>query len=47
MADDVSAAVKAAHSYSTPAIIVLPVESVEQGYFGWLLQETRKNETSA
>src|SRR5688572_31917076 len=40
LADEVSAAVKSSHSYTTPAILVLPVESVEQSYFGWLVQET-------
>ena len=37
---DVSAAVKEMHSYETPAILVLPIESVEQTYFDWLLTET-------
>jgi periplasmic divalent cation tolerance protein len=37
---EVSAAVKATHSYSTPAIVVLPIESVEATYLGWLLAET-------
>jgi len=36
----VSAAVKEMHSYSTPAILVLPIESVEQTYLAWLLGET-------
>ena len=36
----VSAAVKDMHSYETPAILVLPVESVEQTYLAWLLGET-------
>ena len=33
-------AVKAAHPYTTPAILVLPLESVEQNYLGWLMAET-------
>jgi periplasmic divalent cation tolerance protein len=37
---EVSAAVKEMHSYSTPAILVIPIESVEQGYLAWLLAET-------
>ena len=37
---EVSAAVKAMHSYSTPAVLVLPIESVEQSYFNWLIAET-------
>ena len=36
----VSAAVKEAHSYSTPAILVIPIESVEPGYLDWLMGET-------
>jgi uncharacterized protein involved in tolerance to divalent cations len=28
------------HSYSTPAILVIPLESVEQTYLGWLMAET-------
>jgi periplasmic divalent cation tolerance protein len=40
LSQQVSAAVKEMHSYQTPAILVLPVESVEQTYFAWLLAET-------
>ncbi len=40
LSDQVSAAVKGTHSYSTPAILVIPIESVEQGYFDWLMAET-------
>ncbi|MGE3145849.1 MAG: divalent-cation tolerance protein CutA [Pseudorhodoplanes sp.] len=40
LADAVRAAVKARHPYATPAILVLPVESVEQNYLAWLLAET-------
>ena len=32
--------VKEKHSYSTPAILVLPIEGVEQSYFDWLIAET-------
>jgi periplasmic divalent cation tolerance protein len=28
------------HSYETPAILVMPLESVEKSYLGWLLAET-------
>jgi periplasmic divalent cation tolerance protein len=37
---EVEAEVKALHSYDTPAILVLPLESVEHNYLGWLLAET-------
>jgi len=40
LADAVSAAVKELHSYSVPAILVLPLESVESGYLRWLMTET-------
>ncbi len=40
LAEAVRAAVKERHSYDTPAILVIPIESVEQGYFQWLLAET-------
>ena len=40
LADQVSDAVKELHSYETPAIVVLPVESVEKTYLAWLLEGT-------
>ena len=40
MADMVERAVKELHSYSTPAVLVIPIESVEHNYLGWLLTET-------
>ena len=40
LADDVERAVRELHSYSTPAILVIPIESVERNYLGWLLAET-------
>jgi periplasmic divalent cation tolerance protein len=40
LADRVAAAVKTMHSYSTPAILVLPVEHVDPAYQNWLLAET-------
>jgi len=40
LAEEVRGVVKASHPYETPAILVLPIESVEQAYFGWLLAET-------
>ena len=29
--------VKATHPYDTPAILVLPIESVDERYFAWIL----------
>ncbi len=40
LAGEVSAAVKQMHSYSTPAILVIALESVEPAYHNWLLAET-------
>lgn len=41
LAEAVRAAVKALHPYTTPAILVLPIESVDQAYLDWLMAETR------
>jgi periplasmic divalent cation tolerance protein len=40
LAGAVEAAVKDMHSYSTPAILVIPLESVEKTYLGWIMAET-------
>ena len=40
LAGAVSDAVKELHSYDTPAILVMPLESVEKNYLGWLLAAT-------
>jgi periplasmic divalent cation tolerance protein len=40
LAERVSTAVKELHSYTTPAILVLPLESVDQGYLDWIMAET-------
>jgi periplasmic divalent cation tolerance protein len=40
LAGVVSDAVKELHSYDTPAILVLSLESVEKSYLGWLLAAT-------
>ena len=40
LAGEVETAVKALHSYTVPAIVVLPVESVERNYLGWIMAET-------
>lgn len=41
LADAVRAAVKAMHSYATPAILVLPIESVDPDYHAWLVAEAQ------
>jgi periplasmic divalent cation tolerance protein len=40
LADTVSDAVKELHTYDTPAILVMPLESVEKSYLAWLMAET-------
>ena len=40
LAAAVSEAVKELHAYDTPAILVMPLESVEGTYLKWLLTET-------
>src|SRR6266567_6242631 len=41
LAQRVGAAVKEMHSYTTPAFLVLAVESVDQAYLDWLMAETQ------
>jgi periplasmic divalent cation tolerance protein len=41
LAEQVSAAVKELHSYETPAIMTLPVESVDPDYHKWIVAEAR------
>jgi periplasmic divalent cation tolerance protein len=40
LAERVCAAVKEMHSYTTPAIMVLPIEQVDAAYLNWLMAET-------
>jgi periplasmic divalent cation tolerance protein len=42
LAEEVRVRVKARHSYETPAILVLPIESVDQTYLAWVMAETEK-----
>jgi periplasmic divalent cation tolerance protein len=44
LAEAVRAAVKEMHAYTTPAILVIPLESVDAGYLTWLMAETGKGE---
>jgi periplasmic divalent cation tolerance protein len=43
LAAAVRAWVKDKHSYETPAILVLPIESVDQTYLAWVMAETEKD----
>jgi periplasmic divalent cation tolerance protein len=40
LARAVEATIKEMHSYTTPAIVVIPLEAVEQTYLGWIMAET-------
>ena len=42
LAEPVRAAVRQLHSYTTPAILVLPIESVDPNYKEWLLAESKQ-----
>jgi periplasmic divalent cation tolerance protein len=44
LAEPVRAAVKASHPYETPAILVLPIESVDETYFAWIMDSTKPAE---
>ena len=41
LADAVGAAVKEMHSYTTPAVLVMPLESVDPAYHAWIVAETK------
>jgi periplasmic divalent cation tolerance protein len=45
LADAVRTAVKEAHSYTTPAILVLPVEGGDENYLNWIMTETEGPKT--
>jgi periplasmic divalent cation tolerance protein len=47
LAEPVRAAVKAMHSYTTPAILVVPLEQVDPDYHAWIMAETAAAATSA
>ena len=40
LAESVRVAVKELHSYTTPAILVIPIESIDESYLVWLMAET-------
>jgi len=45
LAEAVRAAVRQMHSYTTPAIIVLPIEAVDPDYHAWIVNETQGEKT--
>ena len=40
LAESVRAAVKELHPYSTPAVLVIPIEAVDPDYHAWIVAET-------
>jgi periplasmic divalent cation tolerance protein len=46
LAEAVRAAVKEMHSYTTPAILVLPIETVDPDYHAWIVAETEQAGTA-
>jgi periplasmic divalent cation tolerance protein len=41
LAEQVRAAVKDMHSYETPAILVIALESIDPDYHSWIVNETK------
>ena len=46
LAEAVRAAVKEMHTYTTPAFLVIPIETVDADYRAWILAETRESEAA-
>ena len=42
LAEPVRAAVNEMHSYTTPAVLVIPIETVDPDYHAWIVGETRE-----
>jgi periplasmic divalent cation tolerance protein len=42
LAQAVRGVVKEMHSYATPAIVVIPLESVDPAYHAWIIAETQQ-----
>ena len=47
LAEAVRDAVKNMHSYSTPAVLFLPLEGGDPAYLSWLMEETAKKAPEA
>ena len=45
LAEAVRTAIRQMHSYTTPAILVLPIENVDPDYHAWIVEETRGEKT--
>ena len=42
LAEPLRQAVKKAHPYETPSIMVMPIESIDGDYYAWILKETER-----
>ncbi len=42
LAEPVRAAVKEMHSYTTPAVLVIPIENVDPDYHAWIVAQTER-----
>ncbi len=42
LAEAVRVAVKEMHSYTMPAVLVIPIESVDPDYHAWIIAETKE-----
>jgi periplasmic divalent cation tolerance protein len=42
LAEAVAEKVREMHPYDTPAVLVIPIESVDSGYLAWLTAETAR-----
>jgi periplasmic divalent cation tolerance protein len=42
LAEQVGTAVKEMHPYTTPAILVIPIESVDADYHAWIVEGTKE-----
>ena len=46
LAEQLRAAVRTNHFYTTPSILVLPVESGDENYLAWIMRETEEGKGS-
>jgi len=46
LAEPVRAAVRGMHSYTTPAILVIPIEAVDPDYHAWIAAEATADEVA-
>ena len=47
LTETVRTAVKQTHSYTTPAILILPIESGDPSYLEWIVTETKNRVATA